>query len=473
MSCARPPADPTDLTPLATTTGTSEMSSPTETEVLAMAKAARVPHRWRNLFTMTGTLVVDSTEGSITATLFPTIAAALRLTAANLGSMTALGKIASVPTGPAWVWLAGRIGRKNTLILTTLGGGLFGILAGLANGFGMLLLFNTLMAASIAGGAPITNSVLADTFEDKDRAKAAGIFYAVLNGVASFIGPVIALFTNLHDGWRYAMWTIGAICLLASLLVAVGFKEPTIGAAEKQLADLAEQDRIATRVSWSSVVSLFRIPTYSIMMLSRLLSGHLLISVFGIVFLVSVRGFSNATAALVLIPFGIGYLVGSIGGGYVVALLDRTLPSRGRVWFIQFAQLAFAAVAFFATQIPHGRGIGVYCVFWALMAIAQGFNVPLNRPIVAAVILPELRGQGFAIWLSIFETIGWALFSLVAGDLAASLGITTVFLWVLVILMVVNALVLGLLHLTYPRDVARVAATLDQRRAIARGHATI
>ena len=58
-----------------------------------------------------------------------------------------------------------------------------------------------------------------------------------------------------------------------------------------------------------------------------------------------------------------------------------------------------------------------------------------------------------------------------AGELAVSLGIQTVFLWVLVILMIVNALVLGVLYRTYPRDVRRVETELERRRtaALARG----
>ena len=436
---------------------------------LASSEAATVPHRWRNLLTLTGVTVVDNTEGSVTTTLFPTIAAALGLTTAGLGVLTATGKVASVPAGPAWMWLAGRIGRKRTLIATTLAGGVFGILAGFSQGFGMLLLFNTLMVASIIGGSPIANAVIADSFEDKVRAKAAGTFYAIVNGVASFIGPAIALFTKMEGGWRYAMWTIGGICLLASLLVVVGFKDPGIGAAEKELADLDENERVTPKVSVASVLSLFRIPTYAVMMLSRLLSGHLLIGVFGIVFLVSERGFTNATAALVGIPFGLGYVVGTLTGGFTVSWLDKVMPRRGRPMFIQFAQIAFAVVAFFATQFPHGNDIAVYGVFWALMGICQGFNVPVNRPIVTAVILPELRGQGFAIWLTIFETIGWALFSLVAGSLAATLGIQTVFLWVLVILMFVNAAVLTILYVTYPKDVDKVSAELLARREAAIG----
>jgi hypothetical protein len=259
------------------------------------------------------------------------------------------------------------------------------------------------------------------------------------------------------------MFAIGGICILAGLIVAVLFKDPGVGASEKQLADLPEDKRVKTRVTVQSVLSLFRIRTFSIMMLSRLLSGHLLITIFGIQFLVTERGFTNAIAATVLLPFGLGYFAATVGGGWIVAALDRVLGHRGRVVYIQAAQVLFALFAFAGTQIHHGS-IGVYGVFWALMGAAQGLNPPVNRPIVAAVVLPELRGQAFAIWLTIFETIGWALFSLGAGELAVGLGIQTVFLWILVILMLVNAAVLTVLYVMYPRDAKRVEDVLEDRR---------
>jgi len=98
------------------------------------------------------------------------------------------------------------------------------------------------------------------------------------------------------------------------------------------------------------------------------------------------------------------------------------------------------------------------------MGIAQGMNPGVNRPIIMAITLPELRGQAFAIMITIFEAIGWAVFSIGAGFLANALGLQTVFLWVLVILMLVNAAVLGILYRTYPRDVRRVADELEARR---------
>jgi MFS family permease len=436
------------------------LTVPTE----AVSRAEHVPHRWRNLLTLTGVTVVDNTEAGLTSTLFPTIARDLALNNANLGVLAALGKIAGVPAGPFWVWLASRIGRRRALVATTLTGGMFGIAAGFSHDFLQLLIFNSLLAACIIGGSPIANAVLADSFADRDRGKAAGYFYGVVSLMASVIGPLIALFTGLSDGWRYGMWTIGAICILAGLLVGMLFKDPGVGASEKQLADLSETARIKSRVSVQSVISLFRIRTFSVMMLSRLLSGHLLINIFGIQFLVTERGFSNAVAASVLLPFGLGYFAATIAGGWLLVALDRVMPQRGRVLYIQAAQVLFAVFAFVATQLYRGDNIAVYGLFWAVLGAGQGLNPPVNRPIVAAVVLPELRGQAFAIWLTIFETIGWALFSLGAGQLASALGIQAVFLGVLVVLMLVNAAVLGALYLTYPRDVERVETALERRR---------
>ncbi|WP_104086702.1 MFS transporter [Arthrobacter sp. GMC3] len=430
------------------------------------AQGQQVRHRWRNLATLTGITVVDNTEQGLTTTLFPTIAAALHLQSSHLGILAALGKFIAVPAGPAWAWLAGRIGRRETLIVTSIVGGVFGIAAGFSQNFVQLLIFNSLMSAALIGGGPIAMAIIADSFEDSQRSKAAGYFYGFVSLISSFLGPLIALFTGLTEGWRYGMWTIGAFCIVASLPVAFLLKDPGVGASESQLADLSGRENIAPKVTLKSVLSLFRIPSFSIMMLSRLLSGHLLIAVFGIQFLVTERGFSNAVAAMVLLPFGLGYFAGTVGGGLFIARLDKLIPYKGRVVYLQGAQILFAVIAFFATQYRYD-GIAVYAVFMAFLGFAQGSNPPANRPIVAAVVPPELRNQAFAIFLNVFETFGWAVFSIGAGLLAATLGIQTVFFWVLVVLMLINAAVLSALYVYYPRDVKRNVAVLEQRRKVA------
>ncbi|MEV6157289.1 MFS transporter [Nonomuraea sp. NPDC052129] len=427
------------------------------------AQAANVPHRWRNLAVVSGVSVVDGTEAGLINTVFPTLAAALRLNSGHLGLIAALGKIASVPAGPFWIWLSGRIGRRAALAATTVTGGLFGIAAGFSQNFVQLLICCTLMSAAVIGGSPIAMAVIADSFPDEQRARANGIFFSSIQLAGIVLGPIMAAFVAMPDGWRWALWTLGGVCIVAGFVVLAFFKDPGIGAAEQQLADLTREDRAKAKVTFVSVIGLFRIPTYAVMMLSRLLSGHLLILIFGVQFLVTERGIPNSTAILVALPFGIGYSVATLGAGFILPRLDRLMPSRGRVMMLQFAQIAFGVIAFFGTQFRY-ETITVYAVFWALLGACQGLNPPVNRPIVTAVVLPELRGQAFAIWLTVFETIGWALFSLLAGALAAAIGIQGVFFWVLVVLMIVNGLLLSVLYFTYPRDVGRVSETLDVRR---------
>lgn len=432
------------------------------------AQPPKVRHRWRNLATLTGSTAVDSTEGNILGTIFPTIAPALGLNNGHLGTITAAGKIASAPAGPLWTWLGAKTSRKFVLVTSSLLGGAFGIASGFSQGFWSLLILSMLMAAALVGGSPVGNALIMDSFADKDRARAVSYFYGAVNGIASFMGPLLGLFTMSANGWRLGLIVMGSVAVLAGLAQWALIKDPGIGASEPQLADLDRRRRGAEKTSLRSILALFRVPSYSVMMLSRLLSGHLLIPVYGVTFLVTDRGFENATASIVLAPFGIGYIVGTLGGGALVKRLDRTVPDRGRVWYIQAAQVLFAAFAFAATQFDVS-GIWFYAAIWALMGATQGMNPPVNRPIVSSVIPPQVRGQAMAVFITVFETIGWAVFSLGAGQLADTMGLQAVFLWVLVALMAVNAAVLGVLHWTYPRDVARVNATLDRQREAALG----
>lgn len=421
----------------------------------------KVPHRWRNLATMTGVTVIDNGEGSVTTALFPTIAAALRLDSGALGLLSALGRLVAIPFGPFWVWLANRTSRRTALVISTSVGGVLALLSGFSQNFGQLVVLQTLQAGCVVGISPISNAVIADTFPDKNRGRATGYFYGITSLLGSFIAPVLGQLSGIPDGWRWGWWLIGGILIVVGLLILILFKEPKVGGADDELAGAAEL--ALPKLRWQDALRLFRIPSFSLMLLSRLLSGHLLIGVFGVQFLVTERGFSNAVAAVVLLPFGIGYFLGTVGGGLTVSALDRLVPERGRVAYLQAAQLIFALVAFFGTQF-HYASIGTYAIFWALMGAAQGLNPGVNRPIVMSVVLPELRAQAFVIFLAIFETIGWAAFSYLAGALAGVIGIQAVFWWLLVVLMVINALVITALYWVYPRDRARVRTELLRRR---------
>ncbi|MEI3843868.1 MULTISPECIES: MFS transporter [Microbacterium] len=415
--------------------------------------------RWRNLSTLVGVTVVESGEGSLTTTLFPAIAKSLNLGNSELGILSTLGRLVGVPFGPLWVWYANRTSRRQAIVVSTVLSGLLAFASGFAENFVVLLLLQTLQAGAVIGLTPITNAVIADSFDDQSRGRATGILYGFSAILGSFIGPLVGLLSLWDSGWRWGFFGVGALLVVSGLLVLVLFREPAVGGADYGEA----ASRIAyERPRLKDSVTLFKIPTFSVMMLSRLLSGHLLIAVFGIQFLVTERGFDNAVAAIVALPFGIGYFLGTVGGGFVVSALDRRVGSQGRVAFLQVAQVLFAVVAFFATQFDV-TSIGYYAVFWGLMGMTQGLNPGINRPILMSVMRPELRGQGFVIYLTIFEVIGWAAFTFVAGILADAFSLQAVFLWILVIMMIVNAAVLTVLYAVYPRDRKRVDDVITER----------
>ncbi|WP_165914515.1 MFS transporter [Streptomyces sp. AcE210] len=429
-----------------------------------------VPRRGRQLSLLGGALLVDSTEASLVSGLFPLIRQSLGISLGALGVLTAASKIVGVFTGPFWVWAAQRWSRKGVLVLATGLWGVWGVAAGFSQNFAQLLVLYTILAAGYAAAHPVITEIIGDLFDSSSRGRAVGLVYGAVALVSSVIGPLKGQLAGVDDGWRWGLWGIGAFNIALGCGIWLWFRDPGRGAAERQLADLGQEARAAhaTKVTWSQAVALFRVRSLFILLVSRLLSGHLLISTFGVVYLVDVFGFSTQVASVVLLPMGIGYFLGTLLGGFAADWAARRSPRYGLVAVLQGAQFAFAVTAFFGTQIAYD-GIALFAVFFGLMGMAQGINPPVNRPMVMAVTPPEQRAAAFAIYVSVFEAIAWAAFSLGAGFLGDVVGLRPVFLWVLVILMLVNGVVLTLLYRPYAQDVARVQRELDRRRTQALG----
>jgi predicted MFS family arabinose efflux permease len=427
---------------------------------IAASGMPQVKNRWRHLAILTSALAIENSEASVVAALFPTIRAALGLSLTDLGILSAASKVSGAVCGPFWIWLARRWNRKAVLVVSAGLWGLWGIAAGFSNGFPALLLFYCIFAAGYAGAPPVVTEIISDLFHDRDRGRAVGLMYGSISLFGSVAGPLIGQLSGIHDGWRIGFWAVGGFNVLAGLLILLLFEDPGVGATE--IAPARSTAAPPSRLTLAAALSVFRIPSFNLMLLSRLLSGHLVIVAFGVVFLTSVRHFPNQVSALVLAPFGIGYFAGTIGGAYVVDRMHMARPRTGRVLFLQLAQLGFAFVAYFATQIDWGD-IKIYMAFWLVMGFLQGVNPGVNRPIVMSVIPPELRGWAFAVMLAIVESIAWGMYNLGAGWFGDRIGLQQVFLLVLVGVMIVNALCISFLYRTYGSDVDRVQESLGRR----------
>ncbi|WP_413602006.1 MFS transporter [Curtobacterium sp. Curtsp57] len=435
----------------------------TPTDAPATPSSVIVPRRWRRLAAVVAPLWADNNEGSILSTLAPVIIAAISLPLAAVGVLTSIAKFISILFGPFWAFVARKTNRKATFVITTAITGVLTALTGLAQNYAHIILFYGLSAVFIAAALPIVSEITTDLFDEKSRGRASGYTWGAISLLGSIAGPLIGQLANVHDGWRYGFFIWGGLTIVASLVLLFCFTDPGLGASEPTTAMMTVEQRAENeRISWAKVRRMFGIPTFTLMLVQRLISGHLLIGSFGILFLVQTYGFSTAVAAVVTLPFGLGYLVGTFGGGIVTDALQRRFPRAGRIAVLQFAQLGFAVASLIATQFDWGT-IWVFAGLWSVMGFMQGLNPGVNRPIVASVVPPELRGAAFALMLSVFEGLAYALFNLSAGFLAEAIGLKAVMFWIPGVLMLVNAAFVTLLYRTYPRDVDRLDALLQAR----------
>ncbi|MBD0712331.1 hypothetical protein BU197_29490 [Streptomyces sp. CBMA291] len=407
---------------------------------------------------------MDNTEAGIISGLFPVIKQALGLSLGALGVLTAAGKLVGVVTTPLWVWAATRWSRKGVLVICAGLWGVWSIALGFSQNFAQLLIFSTILSAGFVGATPIVTEIISDLFDTRSRGRAVGLFYGVIALASSLVAVLKGQLAGVEDGWRWGLWVLGVLGIGYGLVLWRGLRDPGRGASEPELAGLDRAEReAASRLTWGKAMALLKIPTFRVLLVSRLLSGHLLVLSFGVVYLVDVYGFTTQTASLVLLPGGVGIFTGNLLGGFLGDRATRRSPAHGLPALLQIAQILFAVFAFFGTQFSYG-GIGLYALFFGFMGLAQGLNPGINRPMVMAVVPPGLRSAAFTIYVSYFEAAAWAVFGLGAGFLGDRIGLRPVFLVALVLLMLVNGLFLSLLHRTYGRDAERMRSELELRR---------
>ena len=418
--------------------------------------------RWQRLTLLSAALAVGVSESGAIATLFPAIRASLRLTGTDLGVAVAANKLAGAIGSPFWLWLARRWSRKAVLVVSAGLWGGWGIAMGFVGGFGWLLALSCILAAGLGGAPAIITDVLSDVFHDRERGKAVGVMYGSLGLLAALAAALVGQLAGLRDGWRIGFCVLGGSSILVGLLIWLLFEDPGLGDGVTASARAAHTRR--RPLTLIAAASVFRIPSFNLMLLSRLLSAHLVIGAFGVVFLTDVRHFGNPAAVAVLPPFGAGLCLGGVAGGIVADRMHAWSPRAGRVLFLQSAQFAFAVTAFLATQIAW-QYLAAYMAWWFALGFCQGVNPGVNRPIVMSVIVPELRDWAFVVMLIVVEPIGWASYSLIAGLLGDAAGLQFAFLVLLVGVMLLNGAAITPLYWTYCRDT-------DRARMLAQGAAT-
>jgi DHA2 family multidrug resistance protein len=411
----------------------------------------------------------ESTAGKVltaTAVLLAVLMVILDMTVVNVALPHMMGALGATPDQITWVltsyivaeaiviptsgFLAERFGRKRVIFVSVAGFVVASMLCGQAQTLAQMVVFRLLQGAFGASVVPLSQAIMVDTFEARNRGKAMAIWgIGILLG--PIMGPTVGGFITDHLGWRWVYYInvpIGLINLamilaflkqtprsravadwIGALLLAIG-----IGSLQ-MLLDRGNGDGwlqsnfIITLIFVSAFCLIaFAVRSYkrpdAILRLSLLRDHNLatatfMIMAFGVgmlstialqpLFLEHLLGYPASTAGLVMAPRGIAVAMGMV---FVAATINRFEPR----WLVLIG-LTLASIGTYATTwynldvdmfwiIAPGivQGLGMGMIFVPLSTLAYQ-TLPQEASDQAAGIFNLARTIGGSIGIAIAATV--------------------------------------------------------------------
>lgn len=401
-----------------------------------------------------------------TAVLLAVLMVILDMTVVNVALPHMMGALGATPDQITWVltsyivaeaiviptsgFLAERFGRKRVIFVSVAGFVVASMLCGQAQTLAQMVVFRLLQGAFGASVVPLSQAIMVDTFEARNRGKAMAIWgIGILLG--PIMGPTVGGFITDHLGWRWVYYInvpIGLINLamilaflkqtprsravadwIGALLLAIG-----IGSLQ-MLLDRGNGDGwlqsnfIITLIFVSAFCLIaFAVRSYkrpdAILRLSLLRDHNLatatfMIMAFGVgmlstialqpLFLEHLLGYPASTAGLVMAPRGIAVAMGMV---FVAATINRFEPR----WLVLIG-LTLASIGTYATTwynldvdmfwiIAPGivQGLGMGMIFVPLSTLAYQ-TLPQEASDQAAGIFNLARTIGGSIGIAIAATV--------------------------------------------------------------------
>ena len=335
--------------------------------------------------------------------------------------------------------LADRSGKRKTmLIVCTL---LFSLGSGAG---GLALTFTALLAARFALGlaegpmVPIGQTVIAEVSQPHRRGVNMGFMQMVgAFGLAGFVGPIVATQLAEDYGWRTAMYlSILPGLVLALLLVLFMRADPKAPPAEAQ-----QQGNFV-----QALVALLRIPNMRVILAvaAFITSWLVLQNTFLALFLTEDKGLTPTTAGWVISMGGIAGIVGGVGLPF---LSDRIGRKPVMIW----GSLACVASPLALLLLPGDPMLlaGAILIGWLPIGIGPLYCATVPAESVS----PALASTAIGLSMGTAELVGGVILPPIAGEIADSYGLTSVFM-ICIALALAAALAALFLRETAPRVAA-------------------
>lgn len=328
--------------------------------------------------------------------------------------------IMHIPAG----FIAAKFGIRGTLVGGLVLEGLFTSLAGIVDGYTILLVVRVLagLAASVYAGIGI--AAVSVWFRGREHAAALGVVSASFStGVA--VGLYAWAPVEQSLGWRGALILAGLVAVACAVLVLVLYRIPQ-----------GVPSLLGTRLSGRSIAAILRsrkLWRYSMAFFGGYGAYFVASQLIG-VYAAEERGFTVNVVAVAGLLVGVAGIPGSIIAG---VLADRLLNAR--TTFLLF--LAIQGIGILL--LP---AVGSETLWLSATLIGFGFNgcfaVWQTAPGEDPDVPPELIGTAVGLLLSVTAVSGFIL-PWLFGEVAASVGYTAAWLMIGLVTLVFGVFVLG------------------------------
>jgi MFS family permease len=284
-------------------------------------------------------------------------------------------------------------------------------LCGVAGSFLTLLIFRVGVGVGEAGCTPPANSIIADYFPPRSRARALAIYSmgvtvgSVLANV--FGGPIAEAFS-----WREAFWVLGIPGILVGVIIYFSIKEPPrgysdpIGTPRSQAMSISETMKVLAGkwTYWLNVIAATLIAFV----------GYGITNFQG-PFFQRVHGLSvGETALQVSVPLSIAAASGTLFLGFMVERISHKYPSS----------IAWATGCFLLAALPlywigfSSDNLNTARLFIGMAAFLHYGYLGAQYTICQGVVDARSRATAIAIMLLLINIFGYGLGPLTVGYLS-------------------------------------------------------
>lgn len=354
------------------------------------------------LFAITITGVMANT---LVAPALPDIRDEFGLGSGSAGLVVSAAALPGVVVAPLIGLLADRYGRRAVVVPCLVAFGVFGVLAGFAPTYPLLLACRLAQGVGAAGLINLAVVLISDHWSGRERAAVIGQNVAALTISIALLPPLGGLLADL-GGWRltFAPYGIGLVTAVAAAVV------------------LPRSER--RDVSYGALVRGATAALSSVRVVATIASGFATFAlVFGLV-LTALPEYLEAEFSVGAAGRG-GLLSIAAVGSTLVALRIGPLTTRLGSRRLVLAGTGLFAAAFLVAGVA--PSLVVVAVGIALYGLAEGLSVPTLQNLVAGAAPGESRGAVLAVWTSGVRA-GQSLGPVLAGASVAAFGPATTFL---------------------------------------------